>query len=109
MHKLVVLVVIFLLSSCSISANILKEQKTGFAQKLDRTVQNVLDRLYGDIEPVEEIFPGLNHPNHIGEENAQHFTNEWVVHIPGGKHNADFVASDAGYENAGQVCKIFRF
>lgn len=34
---------------------------------------------------------------------AEHFTQQWAVHVPGGKRNADAVALDHGFRNLGQV------
>lgn len=33
----------------------------------------------------------------------QHYTNEWVVHVPGGSQVADLIALDGGYVNKGKL------
>jgi hypothetical protein len=37
------------------------------------------------------------------EMQERHFTNEWAVHVRGGRDVVDAIARDLGYESQGQV------
>lgn len=39
-------------------------------------------------------------------EQENHFTSTWAVHVPGGKHEADSVAAEHGFDNLGEVSTI---
>jgi len=75
-------------------------------ERLNEALDNLLFQLYGDIEPRQELFWEPHHSNHIGDENALHYTNEWLVHVNGGKEAADSLAARSGYENLGEVWLI---
>lgn len=39
-------------------------------------------------------------------EQENHFTSTWAVHVPGGKHEADSVAAEHGFDNLGEVSTV---
>jgi hypothetical protein len=71
--------------------------------RLNQALDRLLVQLYGDIEPRQELFWEPQHSNHIGDDNALHYTNEWLVHVSQGKEAADHLAVQSGYENLGEV------
>jgi hypothetical protein len=49
-----------------------------------------------------EVF---SHVHHEGRNEADAFSNEWVVHLEGGRNVADLIAIKQGYQNLGEVYK----
>lgn len=73
------------------------------ASILNQALDELLQKLYGDIEPRDEILWNTKHSEHVGDDNAIHYSNEWLVHVPNGKEAADGLAAQSGYENLGEV------
>lgn len=79
------------------------DNRTEFYNHVNEALDRLIEMLYGDIEPKNEIFWEPPHSSHIGHDNALHYTNEWLVHVTGGDEEANRIAAAAGYENLGQV------
>lgn len=66
----------------------------------------VLLQLVVDVQPSPLGGSRANSAAATGGDNDV-FLNQWAVHIPGGRHIADQVATDIGFENVGQVSCVF--
>lgn len=77
-------------------------RKDSSVSGLNQALDGLLLKLYGDIEPRDEILWNTKHAEHVGDDNAIHYSNEWLVYVQE-KEAADRLAAQSGYENLGEV------
>ncbi|OXA64410.1 Neuroendocrine convertase 1 [Folsomia candida] len=77
-------------------------RKDSSVSGLNQALDGLLLKLYGDIEPRDEILWNTKHAEHVGDDNAIHYSNEWLVYVQE-KEAADRLAAQSGYENLGEL------